>query len=68
MCTHIYKATITTDDMHTMNKYNMHTKLVGLYKINDFMIWDDFTTEKYDVEWSYIKGGVDKNERNHSAN
>jgi len=40
----------------------MHTKLVGLYKINDFMIWDDFTTEKYDVEWSYIKGSVDKNE------
>jgi len=35
---HIYKATITTDDMHTMNEYNVHTKLVGLYKINDFMI------------------------------
>jgi len=31
-----------------------------MYKINDFMIWDDFTTEEYGVEWSYIKGGVDK--------
>ena len=30
-----------------MNKY---TKLVKLYKINDF------TTKEYDVEWSYIKG------------
>ena len=58
ICTHIYKATITTDDMHTMNKCNMHTKLVRLYKINDFMIWDNFITEKYDVEWSYIKKAV----------
>ena len=29
----------------------MDTKLVGLYKVNDFMI---FKTEECDVEWSYI--------------
>ena len=34
---HTFK-TITTDNIHTMNKYNKHTKLVRLYKINNFMI------------------------------
>ena len=43
-----------------MSNYKTHTKLVRLYKINDLMIRDDFTTEDYDVEWSYIKGSVDK--------
>jgi len=35
-----------------MNKNNTDTKLVGLYEVNDFMI---FTTEEYDVEWGYIR-------------
>ena len=51
-----YKITITTDNVHTMNEYNIHTKLVRWYKINNFMIGDDFVTEEYDVEW---RGSVD---------